>query len=84
MQVQVLNNPSTDEFRKVVSSFQPSLVYLQGEQLPNDEVGSLVWGGLDLSAAEAISGLFTTTMPTTVCLQISFNLLVSMVLLCMD
>ncbi|KAM7480654.1 hypothetical protein LguiA_028867 [Lonicera macranthoides] len=70
LEVQVLNNPSTDEFRKVVTSFQPNLVYLQGEQLPNDEVGSLVWGGVDLSTAEAISGLFSTTMPTTVYLEV--------------
>lgn len=67
MQVQILNNPTTDEFRRVVDSFQPNFVYLQGEQLPNDEVGSLVWEGVDLSTAEAISGFFTSSLlPTTV------------------
>lgn len=68
MQVQSLNNPSTDEFCKVVDSFQPNFVYLQGEHLPNDEVGSLVWGDVDLSTSDAMSGLFNvSTLPTTVC-----------------
>lgn len=68
MQVQCLTNPSTDEFCKAVDSFQPNFWYLQGEQLSNDEVGSLVWGGVDLSTPDAISGLFNaSTLPTTVC-----------------
>lgn len=63
----MLKNPSTDEFHKVLDSWQPNIVYLQGEHLSNDEVGSLVWGGFDLSSLEAISGLFSTTLPTAVC-----------------
>ncbi|XP_059643866.1 AT-rich interactive domain-containing protein 4 isoform X2 [Cornus florida] len=69
--VQTLNNPSIEEFHKVLDSFQPNFVYLQGEQLPNDEVGSLVWGGVDLSTTEAISGLFGSTLPNTVYLEVS-------------
>lgn len=68
----MLKNPSTDEFHKVVDSWQPNIVYLQGEHLSNDEVGSLVWGGLDLSSAEAISGLFSSVLPTAVCNILSF------------
>ncbi|KAA8540205.1 hypothetical protein F0562_024232 [Nyssa sinensis] len=70
LEVQTLNNPSIEEFRRVLDSFQPNFVYLQGELFPNDEVGSLVWGGVDLSTAEAISGLFGTTLPTTVYLEV--------------
>ncbi|KAA8541586.1 hypothetical protein F0562_022738 [Nyssa sinensis] len=70
LEVQTLNNPSIEEFGKVLDSLQPNFVYLQGEQLPNDEVGSLVWGGVDSSTSEAISGLFNTTLPTTVYLEI--------------
>ncbi|KAL2243157.1 AT-rich interactive domain-containing protein 4 [Sesamum indicum] len=70
LEVQSLKNPTTDEFRKVLDSWQPNLVYLQGEQLPNDEVGSVVWGGLELSSPEAVSGLFSSTMPTTVYLEV--------------
>lgn len=60
MQVQTLNNPTTDEFRKVLDSVQPNIVYFQGERLPNDEVGSL-WEG-----AEDLPGLFGSYLPTTV------------------
>ncbi|XP_047257050.1 AT-rich interactive domain-containing protein 4 isoform X4 [Capsicum annuum] len=70
LEVQVLKNPSTDEFHKVLDSWQPNIVYLQGEHLSNDEVGSLVWGGFDLSSLEAISGLFSTTLPTAVYLEV--------------
>lgn len=67
MQVQTLNNPSKDEFSKVLESYKPNLVYLQGEQLENDEVGALAWGDVDLSTPEALSELFGTTLPSTVC-----------------
>ncbi|KAL6996195.1 AT-rich interactive domain-containing protein 4 [Sarracenia purpurea var. burkii] len=70
LEVQTLNNPSIEEFRKVLDSFQPNFVYLQGEQLPNNEVGSLVWAGGDLSSAEVVAGLFVTVLPTTVYLEL--------------
>lgn len=66
LQVQVLTNPSKNEFGRIVESCQPSFVYLQGEQLENDELGSLVWNGVDLSL-EDLCGLFDTALPTTVC-----------------
>lgn len=66
IQVHLLKNPSRDEFRTALDTLQPNIVFLQGEQLPNDEVGSLVWEGLDLSSEEAISGLFGAKLPTTV------------------
>lgn len=71
LEVQTLVNPSSDEFRKTMESLQPNIVYLQGEQVQNDEVGSLVWGGVALSSDEAISSLFDTTLPTTVYLEIA-------------
>ncbi|KAL3632102.1 AT-rich interactive domain-containing protein 4 [Castilleja foliolosa] len=69
LEVQTLKNPSTDEFRKLLDSWQPNLVYFQGKHLPNDEVGPLVWEGLDLSSPETLSGLFSSTLPTTVYLE---------------
>ncbi|KAL4584467.1 hypothetical protein LXL04_009069 [Taraxacum kok-saghyz] len=63
LEVQTLNNPTTDEFRKVLDSVQPNIVYFKGEKLPNDEVGSL-WEG-----AEDLPGLFTSYLPTTVYLE---------------
>lgn len=67
MQVQVLSNPSTDEFQRLLESSEPNIVYLQGEQIDDsEEIGSLVWGDVDLSAPEALCGLFGSTLPTTV------------------
>lgn len=64
-----MSNPSKDQFCRVLESYKPNIVYLQGEQLENDEVGSLVWGDVDLSTVEAISGLFSYPLSTTVCLH---------------
>lgn len=58
-------NPSKDEFSRIVESWLPSFVYLQGEQLGSDEIGSLVWNDVDLSL-EDLCGLFNTALPTIV------------------
>ncbi|XP_061991192.1 uncharacterized protein LOC133709459 [Rosa rugosa] len=55
--VQTLTNRK-EEFLKLLESYKPSLVYLQGEQLENDEVGSCVWRDADLPTAESISNIF--------------------------
>lgn len=68
MQVQTLCNPEKEQFRKVLESYQPNFVYLQGEQLANEEVGSLVWQDVELSTSEAIAKLFGATLPTAVCI----------------
>ncbi|KAE8718846.1 AT-rich interactive domain-containing protein 4 [Hibiscus syriacus] len=71
LEVQLLNNPSIDEFRRVMDSSEPNVVYLQGEQnADSDEIGSLVWGDVDLSTPEALCGLFGSTLPTTVYLEV--------------
>ncbi|XP_031738284.1 AT-rich interactive domain-containing protein 4 isoform X2 [Cucumis sativus] len=69
LEVRVLANPSKDEFSRIVESCLPSFVYLQGEQLGNDEIGSLVWNGVDLSL-EDLCGLFNAALPTFVYLEI--------------
>lgn len=67
MQVRVLNNPTTDEFRRALESTEPNFVYLQGEQLADsDEVGSLVFGDTDLKSPEVLCEIFGSTIPTTV------------------
>lgn len=71
LEVQNLVNPTVDEFRQVLESSKPNIVYLQGERsVNNEEIGSLVWRGVDMSNSEAISGLFGNTLPTTVYLEI--------------
>ncbi|KAM5584323.1 hypothetical protein ABKV19_003942 [Rosa sericea] len=57
LNVQTLTNRK-EEFRKLLESYKPSLVYLQGEQLENDEVGSCAWRDADLPTAECISNIF--------------------------
>lgn len=71
LEVQVLNNPSPDEFHQVLESSAPNIVYLQGKlNADSGEIGSLVWGDTDLSNPEALSELFGSTLPTTVYLEI--------------
>ncbi|KAF7843675.1 AT-rich interactive domain-containing protein 4-like [Senna tora] len=70
LEVLTINNPEKDEFRKTFEALQPNIVYLQGEQLVNGEVGSLVWQGEDLASSEAILELFGPTLPTAVYLEI--------------
>ncbi|GLT56180.1 hypothetical protein SLA2020_292440 [Shorea laevis] len=71
LEVQVLKNPSPDEFRRVLESAAPNMVYLQGKQnADSEEIGSLVWRDTDLFTPEALSELFGSTLPTTVYLEI--------------
>lgn len=71
LEVHLLSSPSTDEFRRLLESSEPNIVYLQGEKInDSEEIGSLVWGDVDLSTPEALCGLFGSTLPTTVYLEI--------------
>lgn len=71
LEVHVLSSPSTDEFRQLLESSEPNIVYLQGEKIDDtEEIGSLMWGDVDLSTPEALCGLFGSTLPTTVYLEI--------------
>ncbi|XP_076925243.1 AT-rich interactive domain-containing protein 4-like [Bidens hawaiensis] len=65
LEVQTLISPTADDFRKAIDSLQPNIVYLQGERLINDQVGSLLW-----EAAQDLPALFASTLPTTVYLEI--------------
>ncbi|XVE70779.1 hypothetical protein DITRI_Ditri10aG0098200 [Diplodiscus trichospermus] len=70
LEVQLLNNRSIDEFRRVLESTEPNIVYLRGEHNADSEgIGSLVLGDVDLSSPEALCGLFGSTLPTTVYLE---------------
>ncbi|TYH69238.1 hypothetical protein ES332_D05G041600v1 [Gossypium tomentosum] len=69
LEVQLLINPSIDEFRRLFESTEPNIVYFQGEQNADEDIGSLVLGDVDLSTPEAICGLFGSTLPSTVYLE---------------
>ncbi|CAN1136146.1 AT-rich interactive domain-containing protein 4 [Linum perenne] len=72
LEVQVLNNPSIDTFRQTLQSFEPNIVYLQGERTEySEEVGSLRWGDVDLSYPQALCDLFGSSLPGTVYLEIT-------------
>lgn len=66
MQVHTLSNPSEDEFCRALDLYRPTLVYLQGDQF-KDRIGSHVLGGRDYGTAEAMAGLFSSTLPVMVC-----------------
>lgn len=68
-QERTLNAPTVDEFRGALEAFVLSFVYMQGEELPNEEeLGSPVLGGVPFSTPEDVAGLFivSTPLPTTV------------------
>ncbi|OWM66853.1 hypothetical protein CDL15_Pgr002648 [Punica granatum] len=70
LEVHSLTSPSKDEFCRALESYKPSFVYFRGEYLEDNEVGSLVLGGVDYNYPEAISELFPTALPVGVYLEI--------------
>lgn len=67
MQVHTLVNPTMDSFRNAQKSLEPNILYFQGEQLENEEeIGTLFWGGIDVSEAETFSSLMAPPSPTIV------------------
>jgi hypothetical protein len=70
LEVHTLINPSVEQFREVQQAVQPNLLYLQGQQLENEEIGSLVWGDTDLSDPQTFSSLISPPFPTIVYLEV--------------
>ncbi|KAF1870495.1 hypothetical protein Lal_00003701 [Lupinus albus] len=70
LEVKVLTKPTADELGRVIEQLQPDFVYLQGEQLQGSaEIGPLVWDDFDLSVPEALCGLFSSKLPSTIYLE---------------
>ncbi|XP_054806431.1 AT-rich interactive domain-containing protein 4-like isoform X2 [Prosopis cineraria] len=70
LEVNVLIKPTADELHRVYEALEPKFVYLQGEQLEdNEQIGSLLWEDVDLSCPEALCGLFSSKLPNTVYLE---------------
>ncbi|KAF5182829.1 At-rich interactive domain-containing protein [Thalictrum thalictroides] len=71
LEVQTLISPTIDEFKQALESLRPNILYLQGNRLQNEEeIGSLIWGGVDLSSTESICGLFGSVLPDTIYLEL--------------
>jgi hypothetical protein len=66
MQVHTLINPTVEQFREAQHAVQPNLLYIQGQQLENAEIGTLVWGDTDLSDPEVFCSLISPPFPTIV------------------
>jgi hypothetical protein len=67
LEVHTLINPTVDQFRKAQQAVQPNLMYLQGQQLENEEeIGTLVWGDADVSDPQIFSSLISPPFPTIV------------------
>lgn len=66
IQVHTLINPSVEKFGEAQQAVQPNLLYLQGQQLENEEIGSLAWGGTDLSDPQMLCSLISPPFPTIV------------------
>ncbi|ESW10605.1 hypothetical protein PHAVU_009G223200 [Phaseolus vulgaris] len=70
LEVKLLIKPNTDELGRALEQLQPDFVYLQGQLLEDrGEIGPLVWEDFDLSAPEALCGLFGSKLPNTVYLE---------------
>ncbi|XP_072992047.1 AT-rich interactive domain-containing protein 4-like isoform X1 [Typha latifolia] len=71
LEVHVLVNPTIDKFRDAQASVEPNLLYVQGEQLEcEEEIGSLVWGSVDVSEPEMFCSLISPSLPTIVYLEV--------------
>ncbi|CAL9205428.1 unnamed protein product [Musa hybrid cultivar] len=71
LEVHTLVNPSVDSFREAQKSLKPNILYFQGSQLENEEeIGTLVWGDLDVSKPDMFSALVDPPLPTTVYLEV--------------
>ncbi|CAL9199176.1 AT-rich interactive domain-containing protein 4 isoform X1 [Musa acuminata AAA Group] len=71
LEVHTLVNPTMDSFRNAQKSLEPNILYFQGEQLENEEeIGTLFWGGIDVSEAETFSSLMAPPSPTIIYLEV--------------
>uniref|UniRef100_A0A1D1XLZ3 AT-rich interactive domain-containing protein 4 n=1 Tax=Anthurium amnicola TaxID=1678845 RepID=A0A1D1XLZ3_9ARAE len=71
LEVYRLTNPTVDRFREVLKSTDPNILYFQGEQLENEEeIGSLVWDGADMSDPATLGPLITPPFATIVYLEV--------------
>ncbi|XP_006662238.1 AT-rich interactive domain-containing protein 4-like [Oryza brachyantha] len=71
LKVHTLINPTVDEFLEAQRALQPRLMYLQGQQLENEEeIGTLVWGDADVSDPQMFSSLIRLPFPAIVYLEV--------------
>jgi len=69
-QIQTLINPTFDKFREAFKLAEPNILYFQGERLENEEIGSLVWGSVDMSDPQMLRSLIGPALPTIVSIYV--------------
>ncbi|WOL02662.1 AT-rich interactive domain-containing protein 4-like [Canna indica] len=71
LEVHTLVNPTLDSFRDAQNLLEPNILYFQGEQLENEEeIGTLIWGDLDVSEPDMLSSLIASPLPTIIYLEV--------------
>lgn len=70
LEVHTLTNPTFDSFRATQRALEPNILYFQGEQLEDDEIGSMVWETADVSEPQTLNSLLSSPLPTIVYLEI--------------
>lgn len=71
LEVHKLINPTVDKFREAQRLLEPSFFYFQGELLDNEEeIGSLVWGNVDVSDPQSLCSLIGPLLPTIIYLEV--------------
>jgi hypothetical protein len=66
-QVHTLYNPTPEQFLEAQRVVQPNFFYIQGQRLEDEkEIGSLVWGDVDMSDPQSFICLISPPFPTIV------------------
>uniref|UniRef100_A0A0D9X8H9 Uncharacterized protein n=1 Tax=Leersia perrieri TaxID=77586 RepID=A0A0D9X8H9_9ORYZ len=70
LEVHTLINPTIEQFWEAQQN-QPNLIYIQGQQLENEEeIGTLIWGDVDVSDPQMFCLLISPPFPTMVYLEV--------------
>ncbi|VAI32568.1 unnamed protein product [Triticum turgidum subsp. durum] len=70
LEVHTLVNPTPEQFLEAQRLVQPNFFYIQGQQLEDEEIGSLVWGDADMSDPQSFVCLISPPFPTIVYLEV--------------
>lgn len=70
LEVRTLINPTIAQFQETLQAVQPNFLYLQGQKLENEEIGTLAWHDVDVSDPHMFCSLITPPFPTIVYLEI--------------
>ncbi|PKA61173.1 AT-rich interactive domain-containing protein 4 [Apostasia shenzhenica] len=71
LEVHTLVNPTFDRFLEMQRALEPSILYFQGEQFEDGEVGPLVWRTADdMSDSQKLASLISPPLPAMVYMEV--------------